>query len=823
MFDSAWGKRVSGFAAPAVMAILFCITLTVVSLCAALPKTQFAHADTPQSYQLWWDDLNVDGGSISVVDQDGDALSPGSSIKEGTRVTIAFTPDEGNVLCLAFVHSGDLFSEEARIESTLSGNTLTFVMPGQSANVFYDFVSETNSIGYNLASHGSTKITNQNGAVVTEGKYGEMLTATYTPASGYSLKSAQLVCHQPLFGEVKSELAIVDGKSVFEMPAGDARVEAQFVRIDGKYEVFTYAYALGGSVIPQDKNGRESYFFAPGETVYLKCVPNDGFEIDQVYVMPDGLNDIEAKLQNDGRYAFEMPTADVHVNASFTPLLDGVKVWLNEYVVGPQGLSGFFAQGDLFGDVWIADATGRAVAGVKAGELAEVCVTPDEDHFVHAVRYSYSLPDGPGGGEQIIVPDSNGRYTFVMPDCDDVSVIVYYERVDDGKFDVAYWSQEVKPENMSAKITDKHGNEVSAAAPGEKVFFEYLPGTDFVLNYVLNYMVDEDGSCEKISPTKYSLIVPNGPLTIDVGLSRVGVDIQTDSTVYIPESGQDSARGVAMGVFWDLVAGKTPNGMTDDEARALRDMLNDPSSSGAYLDVILRANETDITESQEGLILDIIRNDEFIVFSFDLSVIFGMSTDDGWGSEVNLTELSDGVHFQLMPENAENKFIRIVRIHEGIAEEVPIANVNDEGVIIEADRFSVYSAVASDATTVAFESNGGSAVASQEIGYGQKLAKPADPTREGYVFEGWYADEALTIVYDFEAPVVQHLGTLYAKWSTDGSGAAPGDGGGNAGSGQASGDSIAKTGDASGLTVALLSFGALVAAGAVAVARRRLG
>ena len=36
--------------------------------------------------------------------------------------------------------------------------------------------------------------------------------------------------------------------------------------------------------------------------------------------------------------------------------------------------------------------------------------------------------------------------------------------------------------------------------------------------------------------------------------------------------------------------------------------------------------------------------------------------------------------------------------------------------------------------------------------------------REGYEFRGWYADEALTVPYDFSQPVTATL-TLYAKWS----------------------------------------------------------
>lgn len=64
--------------------------------------------------------------------------------------------------------------------------------------------------------------------------------------------------------------------------------------------------------------------------------------------------------------------------------------------------------------------------------------------------------------------------------------------------------------------------------------------------------------------------------------------------------------------------------------------------------------------------------------------------------------------------------------------------------------------------TVTFNSNGGSDVPGQ-IRANAAATKPADPTRSGYVFAGWYTDEARTAAYDFTQPVRDSV-TLYAKW-----------------------------------------------------------
>jgi len=66
--------------------------------------------------------------------------------------------------------------------------------------------------------------------------------------------------------------------------------------------------------------------------------------------------------------------------------------------------------------------------------------------------------------------------------------------------------------------------------------------------------------------------------------------------------------------------------------------------------------------------------------------------------------------------------------------------------------------------TVSFDSNGGSAVSSQEVPENGTATEPADPSLTGSTFNGWFTDEELTLSYDFETPVTSNI-TLYAKWT----------------------------------------------------------
>ena len=65
--------------------------------------------------------------------------------------------------------------------------------------------------------------------------------------------------------------------------------------------------------------------------------------------------------------------------------------------------------------------------------------------------------------------------------------------------------------------------------------------------------------------------------------------------------------------------------------------------------------------------------------------------------------------------------------------------------------------------TVAFNSNGGSTVASQSVRYGSKAVQPTNPTRAGYTFQGWYTAKNGGTKYDFKQTVTSDV-TLHAHW-----------------------------------------------------------
>ena len=81
--------------------------------------------------------------------------------------------------------------------------------------------------------------------------------------------------------------------------------------------------------------------------------------------------------------------------------------------------------------------------------------------------------------------------------------------------------------------------------------------------------------------------------------------------------------------------------------------------------------------------------------------------------------------------------------------------------------FSLFIAGCSKKTekyTVTFDSDGGTEIASVQVEKGKKVTKPEDPSKEHYVFDGWYLEDAEWV---FESDTVTKNTALTAKWTPE--------------------------------------------------------
>ncbi len=82
----------------------------------------------------------------------------------------------------------------------------------------------------------------------------------------------------------------------------------------------------------------------------------------------------------------------------------------------------------------------------------------------------------------------------------------------------------------------------------------------------------------------------------------------------------------------------------------------------------------------------------------------------------------------------------------------------------DSERYPDEGAIFTQYYTVTFNTVGGSIVGSVTAIKNETIDRPADPVKDGYIFEGWYMDEKYTYKYDFSNGITESI-TLYAKWT----------------------------------------------------------
>ena len=78
--------------------------------------------------------------------------------------------------------------------------------------------------------------------------------------------------------------------------------------------------------------------------------------------------------------------------------------------------------------------------------------------------------------------------------------------------------------------------------------------------------------------------------------------------------------------------------------------------------------------------------------------------------------------------------------------------------------FTLYARWSIKSFTVEFDVDGGSAVTAQTVEYDKTVAKPVDPKKNGFDFEGWYIDNKFITEFSFDTKITASL-KIFAKWT----------------------------------------------------------
>ena len=198
------------------------------------------------------------------------------------------------------------------------------------------------------------------------------------------------------------------------------------------------------------------------------------------------------------------------------------------------------------------------------------------------------------------------------------------------------------------------------------------------------------------------------------------------------------------------------------------------ATTGETITVTLVLKRTDAQESADmyGMQTEIEYDDTFLQL-VDGSVMTapGIRWSDlgrrtgGRAFYLNFVSFKGGESWE--PEVLVGSFQMKVLGTSGVSSLTPVNTMvpTQDGMGRYAAEDNAVTVIVSTECTVSFESNGGTDVPSQTVHYGDKVKKPADPTRKGYHLEGWYSNLDRTEKWDFDTDVVKGNLTLYANWA----------------------------------------------------------
>ena len=235
----------------------------------------------------------------------------------------------------------------------------------------------------------------ENGTVTADkqtAKYGETVTLTVAPATGYEFD--QLIV---MDGETQVAVTITtDGKYTFVMPANNVEISATFKMTD--YAI-TITPAENGTVTADKATANM------GETVTLTIAPNEGYEFDQLTVM-NGTTQVAVTITTDGKYTFVMPAGNVKVQATFKAI---------DYTITIEPAE----NGTVTADKQTA----------HIGETVTLTVTPDKGYELDEIHVMN------GTTRLTTVSEDEGNHTFVMPANNVVISTLFKETSDTGVHD----------------------------------------------------------------------------------------------------------------------------------------------------------------------------------------------------------------------------------------------------------------------------------------------------------------------------------------------------------------------------------------------------
>ena len=294
---------------------------------------------------------------------------------------------------------------------------------------------------------------------------------------------------------------------------------------------------------------------------------------------------------------------------------------------------------------------------------------------------------------------------------------------------------------------------------------------------------DQKGNKVMMLPEKF----PAGTTVYTAKWNFVPLASDPDIQVEIPELAADGtgvsvsdqtiteSALLAKDIMEEIAAGKVPKGMSAEDAKKIKSLIDSAGESDSIITVLsLQAERKDQASSADQRGFDsVMREDEQAAAYFNISIALSIRVESPDGTvrqveNVPLSKLESPLLFKLHVDPAliREKAVRIAHVHNKNTEILKTESINRKNGSIElyAQSFSTYAVLTSENVEITFDSRGGSYVSPQKVRYGRTAARPKNPVKKGYTFSGWYSDKECKKIYNFDTKV-QDSFTLYAKWT----------------------------------------------------------
>ena len=183
---------------------------------------------------------------------------------------------------------------------------------------------------------------------------------------------------------------------------------------------------------------------------------------------------------------------------------------------------------------------------------------------------------------------------------------------------------------------------------------------------------------------------------------------------------------------------------------------NNDSDTFENSDGLENSEDASDVESGDGVIDDTVIDDTVI------NSAEGKEIEDNEDLKEEFLGISDMFLSIKMAPNEDNPYIRKLEVPIYIQVPAPPPTVTDTPNTSKPSGGGGGSSDNDTEFTVTFEENNGTNPRKERT-RNHKVQRPNDPSRPGYVFDGWYTDEELIELFDFSKIIHKDI-TLYAKW-----------------------------------------------------------